>query len=622
MKPSLTIAGLLLLGQGLRAQPAAESVGPLRGRNAGGYNIVDWFETGYRFRSLGGDLGKYRSDVNFGNGLRLLGSSLAVYSREGQGSLFDALVLRTQGLGNDPYQFSSLHVEKNRLYRYDLLWRLDDYFNPALPIAGGRHAISTQRRFQDHDFTLFPQSRLRLFAGYTRNAQDGPALSTEQALDFQGEEIPLFAEVRRLRNEYRLGGEVTLFGAKFTLLHGWDNFSETTPYLQPGAVRRTEPYRGSSPYWRFHLSKEHKNWAALGRFTYTGGRRSFLFDESAVGANRFGAAQNRQIRVSGSGRRPVTAGNLTLSWFPAARLTVANQTSFHNTRMDGDGFYREVDNATLISELVNFQFLGIRAVTNTTDVTCRAANWLGVVGGYHYSTRRIRSVVGQQFFGTTEADRAEQDNRIHAGLAGLRLQPVKPLRLNLDAEVGRADRPFFPISERNYQALGARLQYKGKSLLVSAAARSSYNTNSVSLSFHSARGRTYALDASWTPKDWFALAAGYSKIHLDTLSGIAYFASGALVTGDRSIYLSNIHAAHLTGHFNLGQRVGLSLGYSRVQDAASPLTFETPLARLSVKLREKLRWNAGYQYYRYAEEFLPAQNYRAHTGYTSLLWSF
>jgi len=53
-----------------------------------------------------------------------------------------------------------------------------------------------------------------------------------------------------------------------------------------------------------------------------------------------------------------------------------------------------------------------------------------------------------------------------------------------------------------------------------------------------------------------------------------------------------------------------------------PLTFETPLARLSVKLREKLRWNAGYQYYRYGEEFLPAQNYRAHTGYTSLLWSF
>jgi hypothetical protein len=64
------------------------------------------------------------------------------------------------------------------------------------------------------------------------------------------------------------------------------------------------------------------------------------------------------------------------------------------------------------------------------------------------------------------------------------------------------------------------------------------------------------------------------------------------------------------------------LGYSRVQDAASPLTFETPLARLSVKLREKLRWNAGYQYHRYAEEFLPAQDYRAHTGYTSLLWSF
>ena len=55
-------------------------------------------------RTVGGNLGKYRSDVNYGNGIRLLGSSLTVNSRDGHGGLFDEIVLTTLGLGNDPYQ--------------------------------------------------------------------------------------------------------------------------------------------------------------------------------------------------------------------------------------------------------------------------------------------------------------------------------------------------------------------------------------------------------------------------------------------------------------------------------------------------------------------------------------
>jgi hypothetical protein len=46
------------------------------------------------------------------------------------------------------------------------------------------------------------------------------------------------------------------------------------------------------------------------------------------------------------------------------------------------------------------------------------------------------------------------------------------------------------------------------------------------------------------------------------------------------------------------------------------------MARLSVRLREKLRWNLGYQYYGYREKFYPAQDFRANTGYSSLTWSF
>jgi hypothetical protein len=56
-----------------------------------------------------------------------------------------------------------------------------------------------------------------------------------------------------------------------------------------------------------------------------------------------------------------------------------------------------------------------------------------------------------------------------------------------------------------------------------------------------------------------------------------------------------------------------------------PLTYQSPLARVSIRLTPKVRWNAGYQYYDYMETFGLLgyyQNFHAHTGYTSVLWTF
>jgi hypothetical protein len=54
---------------------------------------------------VNGSLASTVATSNYGNGLRLLGSSLSVNSKEGHGGYFDELLLNTQGLGNDPYQF-------------------------------------------------------------------------------------------------------------------------------------------------------------------------------------------------------------------------------------------------------------------------------------------------------------------------------------------------------------------------------------------------------------------------------------------------------------------------------------------------------------------------------------
>ena len=82
-------AGCLLLSAVCTAQqtaaPTPETVGPSQGGNWGNYSFSTSFETGYRFQTVGGNAAEYRSSVNFGNGVRLLGSSVAMHSKDGHG---------------------------------------------------------------------------------------------------------------------------------------------------------------------------------------------------------------------------------------------------------------------------------------------------------------------------------------------------------------------------------------------------------------------------------------------------------------------------------------------------------------------------------------------------------
>jgi hypothetical protein len=221
----------------------------------------------------------------------------------------------------------------------------------------------------------------------------------------------------------------------------------------------------------------------------------------------------------------------------------------------------------------------------------------------------------------------------------------------LSGEVGHTNHPFTPKSDKNYQALGAQVRYKHKSLLLSAYAKSDYNNNSTSLTAYSSHARTYAATAAWTPLRWLSFNTDYSKLHLDTIGGIAFFDGGDEPTTGTSIYISNLQTGNVGVHFTLGRRADLYAGYSHVQDTGDgrnniygtssgpaipafqaaqtfPLKFQSPLARWSVKLTNRIRWNVGFQYYGYRENFYRGQEfttdygYRAQTGYTSILWSF
>jgi hypothetical protein len=638
--------------------PTTEPIGEPGGWNYGGYNITQSFELGYRFSDIAGNQDQYRSVVNFENGIRLLGSSLSVHSRDGNGKWFDEITSSTTGLGNDPYESATLRVRKDRIYNYDMTWRLNDFYSPAFAISNSAHLQDTTYQWQDHNVTLFPKSRLRIDLGYGRDTQSGLALSTVQLFDFTGSQYPLFSDLRWQNNSYRIGGELDMGKWRLTVRRNWSFFRQDQPLSltsqqavigpndgsQIGSFSRTEPIQGTNPGWLVNLTGSVSKVSVNGRFTYTGGSGNFLMDEGVQGVDRFGTAQNRETFVTGSARRPAAAADLAVNYFPTTKLTVINNTSLYSSHIDGNNLLQEIDFSTLSLALVNFQYLGFRLFTNSTEARYAFSKKFGAYGGYEYSDRRIRSIqAGAAAGDPLEGVTGDQVNIQHSEYAGFRVSPLDGLQVQFMGELSRANQPFFPISDRNFHGLEARASYRRSNLQLASSYRQRYNNNSIRISSYASHARAYSASASWTGWRNASVDLAYNKLHLDTLGGIAYFAGSpttSLFTGT-SLYISNIHAVTLGSNIRLNGHVDLYLGYSLTKDTGDgrsspgnnfltvaqtfPLTYQTPLARVSVKLNSKLRWNAGYQYYDYGERFAIAgfyENFHANTGYSSLLWSF
>ncbi len=654
------------------ASPTPETTGSPRGDTMGDYNITQSFELGYRFKSVGGDEGMYRSVDNTGNGLRLLGSNLSINSKDGHGKYFDEILLNTIGLGNDNYQAAVLRIQKNNLYRYDMTWRLNAYYNPGLTVAGGTHLEDTIRRLQDHNLLLLPQSKIRFNLGYSRNTEDGPALSTVQEFDASGSAYPIFTNVKRQWNEYRLGTDMDLAGFKLTLMRRWDFFKDDTLASSAGVFaagtatdqtvlqqfQRSQPIHGSNPGWMGDLFTRRKHWGVNARMTYTSGHNDFALDESAAGIGTFGTPASRQITVGGDAKRPDLASDFSFSLFPTERLTIVNNSALTSNRIDGNSSYSEFNLSTNLGTTIYFQYLGVLTLTNSTDVNYRVRKWIGFYGGYHYSDRHIRSIAGSvepAFASSFGAFQWDVSNHENSGTAGVRIKPIGALSINLDGEIARAYHPLTPLSDKNFHAINGRVEYRLRRLQLSTTYRQVYNLNPpLSFSNFSSHSRQYSANASWAPNNWFSVDASYTKLHLDTFDGLQFFAAlpgdrNVLQTGDYSAFISNIHAANLGVRWGIGKRADLYVGYTITKDTGDgratavpasvtdpvqallisvqtfPLTYESPLARLSIKISPKLRWNAAYQYYGYGEQFHIFgydQGYRAHTGYTSVMWSF
>jgi hypothetical protein len=670
----VTILLLLLLAAGASAQPVVTPTPdrPEEMKNAGDYTVSNSFEAGYRLADIAGNRDVYRSAVNFGNGIRLFEGQLRIHSREGNGSLFDEFSFHTLGQGEDPYRATTLRAEKNAWYRYDMQVRAVNYFNRLPSLWQGEHGVDSERTFQNHELLLLPGRRFEIVLGYDRNSVTGPGFSSEAIAAnsgglVRGRFLRLTTDLHQLNNQYRAGVNFRVAGLAVSFLQGFDNYREDTLYgdgsrLPSSAsnvqavegLTRNEPIHGNTPFTSVvvRTEKEHRL-GFQGRYSYASGNRNGILSEAVSSVNPANNTSSlRQTFITGLAHRKQGSGDFTVTFLPSAKWTITNTTAANNTRIRGQSAF--VEATVFTNQYVSFEQLGIRFLSNATEANYRPLREIGLYGAYRFSSRRIRTdstVVFPDF--DFREPLLESRNEVHSGAAGFRWLPANGVRVTLDAEVGRADQPLAALSSRKFHTEKARIQWRRGGLILSTNVQNALNYNPISLVDHSSRSRTIGGNGSWSaPGGRLTVDGGYTFLDLTTRSGIVnFFDLTPAAAASYSFYESNLHLVNFGARVEAHPRVTLYLGYNLAKDTGDdrnrfssasspdrnysnffvdgsnfsnsfPLTYQAPLARLAVKIHERISWNLGWQFYNYSERATSLQNYHAHVGYSSFRWSF
>ena len=643
--------------------------------NLGIYNVVSSLELGVRGLSVSGSDNKYRSDLNYSPGVRLFDSSFFLRSRENSGGPFDEFLVNTSGWGGDPHGYTRVSIEKSGVYRFDANVRRSRYFNALTSFANplntpvGQHTSNTRHNFSDFDFTGLPENRnVKFYLGYSRDTREGPGTTTVR---FGGDEYAVASNTDTRANNFRAGIDARLLGFDLSLLQGAryfkDNSSSTVTLTNQGnnttntsridQLIREVPTQGTHFFTRFSAHRLiAQKLDFTGRFIYLSGRSRYaLFEQTSGRLANGNLAVPQTATARGEAKRPSTIGDIGLTFLATSKFRVSNTFRFDNFRINGE--------EPLVDVLRQRTFAGAPLATvTTTSFFARTTNYrrfmntieadyqfnpsYSVHAGYRFTDRHIELAHLDQT--TTLVTRSEEvDNQTHTAIFGLKARPVKAWTIYFDGEHGDADSVFTRLANNDFTNFRLRNRINANSQLsINFAFISKDNTNptdvitSPNVPFGTPPGaldvniqsRHFTSSVDWTPNGKFSLSSGYTHMRVTSIAGILLPIGGQRRVGE-SQYFSRDNFFFFNTFIRPTSRVTLYAGYNINKDSGQgdrvspsnvilidsyPMSFQSPEARLTLRLNRVLDWNVGYTYYNYSDKFFPVQNYHAHLPYTSL----
>ena len=463
------------------------------------------------------------------------------------------------------------------------------------------------------------------------------------------------------------------------------NPTATNAFLN--SITRVAPVRGRVNYTRFtaHTLLARKL-DLTGRFIYSGSETEFDWTESATGVNFNTRITNipgainppniltlGQWNFTGGANRPGARGDFGATYIASEKFRLSNTFSVDAFRVSGSDLYNGVFSmtrpngtgaVTLRPTGTSYALTRFRKITNLVEGDYQFNDRFSFHLGYRYGTTRIEEFHQGANLANNGApalapDSALEENHTHAFIGGFKARPVKTWTLFMNVERGVADHILTRIGQYDYVNLRLRSRYtpsRKVALNLSLITRDNSNPSSiegVSLEDFGVdvKSRVFTSSVDYVANSRLSFGGGYNYQWVTSDAVVRYaFAippastSNGQFTGHALYYMRN-HFFHLDTVAQPFRRVTLFASYRINRDegqgdrvsnmpgglfiSSYPMSYQSPEARLSLRLHRRLDANFGYQYYNYNESKfrqigfnVRPQNYHAHVPYASLRFYF
>ena len=439
---------------------------------------------------------------------------------------------------------------------------------------------------------------------------------------------------------------------------------------------RNEPARGSVNYTRFSLQTlVAKKLDISGRIIYSNATQNFVSLESFTGRNwnpRItgfppsppGATPNilnlGQYNLSGDTERPNWLGDLGLTWLATDKLRLSNTFKVETFEINGAALFGDFFSLTRGTRTDTIAFSNrdvhtrteYRKIQNTIEGDYQFSKDYSIHLGYRYGRRRIEESISGFALNSNAPtplvpDTEIERNNTHAILGGFKARPLSEWTIYFDGEHGTADNVFTRIGNYNYTNIRAKSRYRPTSRVAfNLAVITKNNSNPSEIAGVSledfgvnVKSRLFSSSLDWTATSRFSISTGYNYHWINSNAKLDYFFNNVQHLLGNSLYFVRNNFFFVESVARIAPRVTLFTAYrinkdngqgNRVADptgnpgtliASYPMSFQSPEARLAIKLHHRLDWNIGYQYYNYNESTIVGprpQNYHAHLPYASL----
>ena len=374
-----------------------------------------------------------------------------------------------------------------------------------------------------------------------------------------------------------------------------------------------------------------------------------------------------QYNITGDSERPYWLGDIGATWLVTNKFRISNTFRVEDFNITGNAVFADRFTITRptgattrtdtfsISNLDAHRTTEYRKYQNTFegDYQFNARNSLHF--GYRYAHRRVFEGFEGFNLGSngsipppTRSSTAEEDkNNTNAVFGGFKTRPISDWTIYFDAEHGTADNVFTRIGNYNYTNFRVKSRYaprKDLSFNVALITRNNANPSEIAeVSLNDfgvdTKSRVFTSSVNWQVRSDFTIDTGYNYNWLNSDAVVDYFYNSIQHPMGHSLYYVRNSFFYIDATFQFARRATLFTSYrvnhdngqgSRVADplgnpgnllSSYPMTFQSPEARLAIKINRRLDWNFGYQYYNYNESQVVGprpQNYHAHLPYTSL----